>query len=322
MTTAPTIADLHAAAARIAPIIRHTPVLISVALNAATGAHVLVKAESLQHFGSFKLRGAMNKIASLDPAVRARGVLAFSSGNHAIATAAAARHFGVSATIVMPADAPAIKRARTEALGAEVVAYDREREDREAIGAALAEARGLAIVKPFDDPAVIAGQGTVGLELAAATNALDIVLVCASGGGLTAGVSIAVKAAFPAAQIYAVEPQGHDDIARSLASGVRQSNAPGVRSMCDALLVDMMGALPFAIAQEHWAGSVTVSDAEVAAAVRFAFGELKLVLEPSGAAALAAVLAGKVECAGKTVGVIASGGNVDPARFAALLAGG
>jgi threonine dehydratase len=321
MTLLPTISDVEAAASRIAGIIAPTPVLTSPVLDARTGACVLVKAECLQRFGSFKLRGAANKIASLETDVRARGVLAFSSGNHAIATAAAARHFGVSAAIVMPADAPAIKRERTLALGGEVIAYDRVREDREAIGAKIAAERGLSIVKPFDDPHIIAGQGTAGLELAAATDALDCVLVCASGGGLAAGIALAVQAKFPHAHIYAVEPEGHDDIARSLASGVRESNAPGVRSICDALLVDRMGALPFAIAQQRFAGALTVSDAAVRAAVRFAFAELKLVLEPSGAAALAALLSGAVDCAGKSVGVIASGGNVDAQSYAQIITG-
>lgn len=320
VNAAPTLDDLFRATERIAPLTVRTPILTSAALDEACGATVLVKAESLQRFGSFKLRGAANRIGGYSPAERANGVLAFSSGNHAIATAAAARHFHTPAVIVMPSDAPRMKRDRAASLGAEIVPYDRLTEDREAIGAAIAARRGLALVKPFDDPFIIAGQGTVGLEIIDEVSSLDVVLVCASGGGLVTGIATAVQSRFPDALVYAVEPVGHDDIARSLIAGERVSNDPGVRSICDALLVDRMGVLPFAIAQRRLAGSVLVSDEDVRRAMRFAFSELKLVLEPSGAAALAAALSGGVDLRGKTVAVIASGGNVDPDVHAAIIA--
>jgi threonine dehydratase len=319
MMPAPTLADIKAAADRISPLVVSTPLLSCEALDAACGGRALVKAECLQRHGSFKLRGATNKIASLLPAERARGVLAFSSGNHAIATAAAARHFGVPAVIVMPADAPAIKRDRAASMGAEIVAYDRIREDREAIGARIAHERGLALVKPFDDPFIIAGQGTMGLEIAAAVDALDMVLVCTSGGGLVSGIAIAVQARFPEAKIYAVEPEGHDDLARSLAAGQRVKNAPGVRSICDALMVEQVGELTFAIMRKRLAGSLVISDDAVRGAMRFGLEELKLVLEPGGAIALAALLSGAVDARGKTVAVIASGGNVDLEHYRALI---
>lgn len=317
--TLPTIDDIHAAAKRIAPHIVRTPLLRSDALDEAVGADVWVKAESLQRFGSFKLRGAVNKVAGLAPEVRARGVLAFSSGNHAIAVAAAAKIFNTSAVIVMPADAPAIKRDRAAALGAEIVPYDREREDREAIGRAIAQQRGLVVAPPFDDPEIIAGQGTVGLEISQAMEEVDAVLVCTSGGGLVSGIALGVRAKFPDAQIYAIEPVGHDDFARSLAAGERVANAPGVRSICDALLVDRLGVLPFAIAKQENIRAVSVSDDAVREALRFAAMELKLVLEPSGAIALAAALSGAVNVTGRRVAVIASGGNTDLAAYSRWL---
>lgn len=315
----PTIDDVKAASVRIAPYVRETPVLENEILNARLGLRLLVKAECLQKFGAFKARGAFNKIASLPSQDRARGVVAFSSGNHAQAVAGAAKAFGVAAVIVMPSDSPAMKMDMTRALGGEVVTYDRELEDREAIAQRLSAERGLTLVKPFDDPDIIAGQGTAGLELAAELSALDACLVCASGGGLTAGVSLAVKAKFPACAVFPVEPEGHADIARSLDSGRIVANPPGVRSICDALLVDKMGALPFAIGRELWAGAVSVSDDDVRAAMAVAFAAFKIVLEPGGAAALAAVLANPTRWRGQTVAVIASGGNVDPAMFAQAL---
>ena len=310
----PTFADIETAADRIAPFVRRTPLLHDEALSEALGATIYVKAECLQRFGAFKLRGAFNRIASLPEETRANGVLAFSSGNHAIAVAATAKHFGISAVIVMPADAPAAKMARVRELGGEVIAYDRVRESREEIGARIAEERGLPIVKPFDDPYVIAGQGTAGLEIARDI-APDIVIASASGGGLVTGVALAVRHFHPHALIYAAEPEGHDDIARSLAAGAIQSNPPGVRSICDALLVERMGEIPFKLAQAHLAGAVAVDDTDVKAAMRHAFSALKLVVEPGGAAALAAVLAGKIDVRGKTVAIIASGGNVDAETF-------
>ncbi|MGE0044243.1 MAG: threonine/serine dehydratase [Hyphomonadaceae bacterium] len=315
----PTFADVQAAADRIAHAVRRTPLFRDDALSERLEADIYVKAECLQRFGAFKLRGAFNKLAAMPEDVRANGVLAFSSGNHAIAVSAAAKHFGVSATIVMPADAPRAKMERVKALDGEVVPYDRVTEDREAIGAKIAAERGLPIVKPFDDPYIIAGQGTAGLEIAQEIEP-DIVMAPASGGGLATGIALAVKHLHPGAVVYAVEPQGHDDIARSLAAGSIQTNEPGVRSICDALLVDRMGAAPFALARANLAGALTVSDDEVRAAMRHAFTELRLVLEPSGAAALAALMAGRVDARGKTVAIVASGGNVDAAAYAAAIA--
>lgn len=310
----PTIEDVRAAARRIEGIAVKTPLLRNDALDAATGASVFVKAECLQRGGAFKMRGAANAIAALSPNVRARGVIAFSSGNHAIAVSTAAKHFGVAATIVMPADAPAIKLETTRGLGATVVTYDRVNESREAIGARIAAEQGASLIKPFDDPFVIAGQGTAALEIGAEI-APDIVFVPASGGGLAAGTALAL----PDAQIIAVEPAEHNDIARTLASGAIQRNAPGIRSICDGLLTEQMGELTFAIGRERFASAVSVDDMAVKRAMAFAFRHLKVVLEPSGASGLAAALGGERDLKGKTVAIIASGGNVDPAMFAAAL---
>lgn len=312
----PTIDDVRAAAERIAGVARKTPLLRCDTLDDAAGANVWVKAECLQQGGAFKLRGAVNAVSALGVEGRRNGVLAYSSGNHAIAVATAAKLFGVPAVIVMPADAPRAKLERTRALGAEVVTYDRVRESREEIGQRIARERSLPLVKPFDDPFVMAGQGTIGFELAAELPALDAVFAPASGGGLAGGIATAL----PGVQVYAVEPAEHDDIARSLAAGKIVSNAPGVRSICDALLVEHMSELTFAVAKARLAGAVSVTDDEARRAMRFAFEELKLVLEPSGATSLAAVLTRKADIAGKTVAVVASGGNVDAEAFAAVLA--
>lgn len=317
----PTIADVEAARVRIAPYVKRTPLLTNEVVDARAGATLFLKAESLQRFGAFKARGAFNRIASFTAEERRNGVLAFSSGNHAQATAGAAREFGVPAVIVMPSDAPKVKVDNTRALGGEVVLYDRLSEDREAIGAAIVAERGLALVKPFDDPFVIAGQGTAGLEIAEDVQGIDVAFVPSSGGGLASGIALALTARFPGVRVYAVEPEGHDDVARSLASGRREVNAPGVRSFCDALLSDRMGILPFAIAQENFAGALAMSDATVMEAMRTAFREYKLVLEPGGAIALAAALSGRVNIKGARVAVLASGGNVDPDLFAKVLSG-
>ncbi|MDZ4776902.1 MAG: threonine/serine dehydratase [Alphaproteobacteria bacterium] len=317
----PTIVDIESARVRIAPYVKRTPVLTNEVVDARAGASLFVKAESLQRFGAFKARGAFNRIASFTDAERRNGVLAFSSGNHAQATAGAARVFGLPAVIVMPSDAPKVKVDNTRALGGEVVLYDRITEDREAIGAAIVAERGLALVKPFDDPFVIAGQGTAGLEIAEDVEGIDVAFVPSSGGGLAAGVALALRARFPGVKVYAVEPEGHDDVVRSLASGQREVNAPGVRSFCDALLSDRMGVLPFAVAQETFAGALAMSDTAVADAMRTAFREYKLVLEPGGAIALAAALSGRVDIKGARVAVLASGGNVDPELFARVLSG-
>lgn len=311
---APTPADIREAAKRIEGVVVRTPLIRNDALDEATGAKVWVKAECLQRGGAFKMRGATNAIAALEPDVRARGVIAFSSGNHAIAVSTAARLFGVPAVIVMPEDAPRIKLETTRDNGAEVVLFDRVRDDREAIGERLAAERGLTLIKPFDDPAVIAGQGTAGLEIAE-NIAPDIVFVPASGGGLASGVALAL----PQAQIYAVEPEGHDDIARSLQSGRRERNAPGTRSICDGLLSDRMGDITYGILSARLAGALPLSDAAAKRAMAFAFRRLKLVLEPSGAIALAAALEGGVDLTGKTVAILASGGNVDAETFSSAL---
>lgn len=306
----PTIDDIKAAAARIEGIAVRTPLLRNDALDEALGAKVWVKAECLQRGGAFKMRGATSAIAALDPAVRRRGVIAFSSGNHAIAVSTAARLFGVKATIVMPSDAPRIKLETARANGATVVTYDRVRESREEIGARIAAEAGGSLIKPFDDPLVIAGQGTAGLEIGEEIDP-DVVLVPASGGGLSTGVALAL----PCARIVAVEPEGHDDIARSLAMGSIQRNAPGVRSICDGLLTEQIGDIPYAIARQRFDRVVAISDQAVLRAMKFAFQRLKIVLEPSGAASLAAALEGGLEFSGQTVAIVASGGNVDTETF-------
>jgi len=311
----PTIDDVRAAAKRIEGAIVRTPLLRNDALDAATGAKVFVKAECLQRGGAFKMRGATNAIAALSPEVRARGVIAFSSGNHAIAVSTAAKLFGIEATIVMPSDAPKIKLETTRANGANVVTYDRVRESREEIGAKLSAETGASMIKPFDDPFVIAGQGTCGLEIADEI-APGIVFVPASGGGLASGVALAL----PMARIIAVEPEAHDDIARTLAAGSIQRNAPGIRSICDGLLTEQMGEITYTIGRERFAAAVGVSDDAVRRAMKFAFRHLKVVLEPSGAASLAALLESGIDVKGETVAIIASGGNVDAETFAQALA--
>ncbi len=311
----PTIEDVKAAAKRIEGIAVRTPLLRNDALDEATGARVFVKAECLQRGGAFKMRGAANAIAALPAEVRAKGVIAFSSGNHAIAVSTAAKHFGIAATIVMPSDAPKIKLETTRSLGATVVTYDRVNESREEIGARLSAEKGASLIKPFDDPFVIAGQGTCGLEIADEI-APDIVFVPASGGGLSTGVALAL----PKARIIAVEPEEHNDIARTLETGAIQRNAPGIRSICDGLLTDQMGEITFAIARERFEAALGVSDKAVLRAMKFAFRHFKIVLEPSGAASLAALLEGGADVAGKTVAVIASGGNVDAETFERALA--
>ncbi|HEY6994296.1 MAG TPA: threonine/serine dehydratase [Xanthobacteraceae bacterium] len=320
----PTAADVDAAAQRLAGIALRTPLVTSPVLDALTGARVFLKAETLQRTGSFKFRGAYNKLSSLPHAQRVGGVVAFSSGNHAQGVAAAARLLGMPAVIVMPADAPRPKRERTAALGAEVVLYDRTREDRQAIASEIAETRNAALVPPYDDPLVIAGQGTTGREivedLAAQGLVADVMAVTASGGGLTAGIALAVKARTPQARLYTAEPEGFDDHARSFRSGRRERNAAITGTICDALMAQTPGELTFAINRELVGQGATVSDEEVAAAVAFAFHELKLVVEPGGAVALAALLSGKIDVKGKIAVAVLSGGNVDPDLFHRLVA--
>jgi threonine dehydratase len=320
----PTSADVDAAALRLAGIALHTPLVTSPVLDALTGARVFLKAETLQRTGSFKFRGAYNKLSQIPQAARAGGVVAYSSGNHAQGVAAAARLLGMPAVIVMPSDAPRPKRERTAALGAEVVLYDRARDDREAIARALADERHAVLVPPYDDPQVIAGQGTAGREIVEDLAALglvpDLVVVTASGGGLTAGIALAVKARAPLAHVYTAEPAGFDDHARSFRSGKRESNAALSGTICDALMARTPGRLTFAINQELVGEGFAASDEEVAAAVGFAFRELKLVVEPGGAVALAALMSGKIDIKGKIAVAVLSGGNVDPELFYRLVA--
>lgn len=314
------IADIEAAAARLAPYATVTPVLESPALNARAGCRVLLKAELFQRTGSFKFRGAMNFLLQLPAEARNRGVVAFSSGNHAQGVAAAASELGVAATIVMPKDAPAAKIAGTKAFGARILFYDRLREDREAIANAIVAQSGATLLRPFDDAAVLAGQGTVGLEFACqAANlgmTLDRVAVPCSGGGLVAGVGLGLRAAGTVAQVFAVEPQDFDGMGRSLRAGQRMAAPGGPTSVADALMAPMPGAIPFAVARHTVAGGLAVSDAELERAVAYAAQVLKLVVEPGGAAGLAALLAGKFG-GGPIVGVVLSGGNCDPERLAA-----
>ena len=316
----PTFADIEDAARRLDGLAVVTPLLRADALDAAVGGRIFVKAEALQRTGSFKFRGAYNRLSRLTVLERRTGVVAFSSGNHAQGVAAAARMVGCPAVIVMPSDAPAIKVEATRGYGAEVVFYDRFTQSREAISRELAAARCAVLVPSFDDPFVIAGQGTVGLETARQLDALGAradVLVCpASGGGLMAGIALAFEALSPSTRLYTAEPAGFDDHAQSLAQGARVANAPGARSLCDALLAPEPGELTFAVNAPRLAGGVSVTDAEALGAMAFAFRHLKLVLEPGGAVALAALLAGRPTLDGGTAVVVASGGNVDPALYA------
>ncbi|HUD90811.1 threonine/serine dehydratase [Sphingobium sp.] len=319
-----TIDDIVDAARVIAPAAVRTPLLENAALNERCGRRVLLKFEGAQHTGSFKFRGAYNRLARLDAAERAAGVVAWSSGNHAQGVAAAARMLDMPATIVMPADAPAIKIANTRALGAEVVPYDRLRESREEIATELARTRGATLVPSFDDPFIIAGQGTAGLEIidqaADAGAELTQLLVCCGGGGLTAGIATAVSARAPQIDVHTVEPARFDDTARSLRSGRRETVDPDARSICDALLAPSPGALTFPINHALVKSGLVVTDDQVRDAMRFAFSTLKLVVEPGGAVALAALLAaGLVPERDGAIAVVLSGSNVDPADYAAIM---
>ncbi len=319
-----TVADIDAAAATIRPYAFRTPLLHSPAVDEATGARVYFKAEVLQRTGSFKFRGAFNKLASIPEQRRGAGVVAFSSGNHAQGVAAAAQIFRMPATIVMPEDAPASKIARTKSYGANVVLYDRDREDREAIARALMAQSGATLVPPYDDPLIVAGQGTVGREIAEDFAIMglapEIVVAPASGGGLVAGTALAVKAKFPEARVYAAEPDGYDDHARSLEANQRLSHSAQGRTICDALMAAMPGEITFAVNQRLLAGGVTATDAEVGHAVGVLFRDLKLVVEPGGAVGFAALLAGKLDARGRTLAIVLSGGNVDADVFARLIA--
>jgi threonine dehydratase len=317
-------ADVDAAAGVLASFAVRTPLLSPPVLCDRVGAKVFLKPEVLQRTGSFKFRGAFNKLSSIPMNARTGGVVAFSSGNHAQGVAAAAQILNMRATIVMPADAPLSKRERTKAFGAEVVLYDRDREDREAIARDIAGKRGATLVPPYDDPKVIAGQGTVGREIAEDLTALgitpDIVVAPVSGGGLIAGVATAVKARFPRAMVMSAEPEAFDDHARSLRAGRREPHKASGRTICDALMASIPGEITFAINSRLLTKGVTASDAEVGAAVGFAFRELKLVVEPGGAVGLAALLAGRIDARGKTIVIVLSGGNVDADLYAKLIA--
>ncbi len=318
------VADIRRAAGRIVGEAVRTPLLRSALLDERVGGRVLLKCENLQRTGSFKFRGALNAIAALTPEGRARGVIAVSSGNHAQGVAEAARLFGISATIVMPADAPAIKRERTIRSGAKVVAYDRASEDREAVAARIMAEQGCVLIHPFNDAKVIAGQGTAGLEVAADCLAAgvepDCVVLPCGGGGLSAGIGLALRDAFPAIDVTLVEPAGFDDTARSLAAGTPVPNAVSSGSVCDALLSLAPGAISFAINQKNGARAISVTDEEALAAVAFAFRELKMVVEPGGAVALASLLSGQLDAANRTVVVMLSGGNVDEPMLLRALA--
>jgi threonine dehydratase len=308
-------ASVFAAAKRLAGHAVTTPLLLNPMLNERVGATVVIKPETLQIAGAFKFRGAYNRLSQLTAEERARGVIAWSSGNHAQGVAAAAQRLGIRAAIVMPSDAPAIKVENTRRLGAEIVHYDRHTQDREKIGRDLAHQRGAILVPPYDDPHIIAGQGTTALEMAAQTRTLlnrdlDILLTPCGGGGLIAGCALALSAVSPKTLIHPVEPA-----ARSLQSGERETNSPDARTICDSLMPPRPGELTWSINRERLSSGLVVSDDAVLDAIAFAWRELKLVVEPGGAVALAALLYGNLDCRGKTVGIVLSGGNVDPELY-------
>lgn len=319
----PVFDDVVAAAKRLEGFAVKTPLLEAPLLNAKLGGRLLLKAEPLQRTGSFKFRGAYNAISQIPADKRKNGVVAFSSGNHAQGVAAAAQMLGMPAWIIMPEDAPAIKIARTKAFGATVVPYDRYTQDREKMGEELQAKYGATLVKPYDDPNIIAGQGTIGLEIAQQCQAMgvtpDAVVVCCGGGGLVSGTALALSGALPGVPVYAAEPVGFDDTKRSLEAGTRIKNDPNARSICDALLAPTPGEMTFALNSKLLKGGFAVTDEEVKRAMATLFQEFKLVAEPGGAVAATAVLAGKLPIKGKTIVAVVSGGNVDPATFSDAL---
>lgn len=325
MTDAPSLATILAAQKRLAGHAVVTPLLRFPVLDAVVGRPVLVKPETLQRTGSFKFRGAFNRVSMIPAEDRARGVVACSSGNHAQGVAEASRILGLKATIIMPEDAPAIKLQRTRALGADVITYRRGVDNRDAIAADICGRTGATFVHPYEDAGVISGQGTVGLEIAAQAKALgmvpDVIVACTGGGGLTSGIALGVGQEAPDALVCTCEPEGFDDYARSLASGTRQGNAAASGSICDAILTDRPGETAFGILSDRKAQGLVVTDREALAAVAFAFTELKLVVEPGGAVALAALLSGKVPGGTGPVAIVLSGGNVDPAMMQRALQG-
>lgn len=313
------INNIREAANRLAGKIVHTPLLESPLLNEQLGGRALFKPECLQKTGAFKYRGALNKLSTLNAEQRRNGIVAFSSGNHAQGVAAAARSMGINAKIIIPKDAPALKIANTRAYGAEVVLYDRYKESREDIGREMAEREGRALVKPYDDHEIMAGQGTAGLEIADSLQEMgvqaDALLCPCGGGGLIAGVSTAIKALSPQTEIYSVEPKGFEDTQRSLISGQREINETQGGSICDSIVTPQPGELTFAVNRHTLSGGLVVSDTMVMEAMQQAFNHLKLVVEPGGVVGLAALLAGEYDVRDKTVVVLLSGGNVDLATF-------
>jgi threonine dehydratase len=318
------VADIEEAAARLDGVSIRTPLLQSFELDQIAGGKVLIKPECLQVTGSFKIRGAYNRLSQLTPDKARNGVVAWSSGNHAQGVAAAGSMLGIRTTIVMPDDAPQAKLENTRRLGGEVVTYDRHTGDREAIARKIAAERDAELVPSYDHEQIIAGQGTAGLELADDANSLELppdqVLIPCGGGGLSSGCSIAIKSRLPSAKIYAVEPEDFDDTARSFAAAERLRIDDAARSICDALQTPSPGVLTFDINKKLLSGVLTVTDDEVRDAIRFAFRHLKLVVEPGGAVALAAVLSGKLDTAGKTTAIVISGGNIDVDLFGEIQA--
>ncbi len=317
------IQRIEAAANRLKGHARVTPLLSSPFLDDIAGKRVLVKAECLQHTGSFKYRGARSAVSALSDEQRKNGVIAYSSGNHAQGVALAARQYGASAVIIMPADAPTMKIENTRALGAEVVLYDRATEDRDVIGSKLSDERGLTLIRPYDEPEVIAGQGTCGLEIAAQAAELGVtdadVIVCCGGGGLTSGIALALEAHAPGMRVHPAEPEGFDDVTRSLASGQIERNTGSASGLCDAIVTPQPGNLTFPIMRRLCAQGIVVSDEEAQRAMAHAFARLKLVAEPGGAVALASALFHANQITSDTVICTISGGNVDRSVFLAAL---
>ncbi len=312
----PTFADVEAAAVRIAPWAVRTPLLESPDLNARLGGRVFLKPETLQRTGSFKIRGALNAVLQIPLERRPQGVVAFSSGNHAQGVAAAVALFYIPATIVMPTDAPAMKIAGTRRLGAEIVFYDRHKDDREAMAREIIARSGATLIQPFDNAMVVAGQGTMGLEIATDAKArgvtLDAVLAPCGGGGLITGLALAFSGASPGTKVIAVEPERFDGMWASLLAGKRTAALGGTPSLADALMASMPGAIPFAIAKERLSDAITVTDFDLQRAVSYACQRLKLLVEPGGAAALAALLAAKFDMKNKTIAIVLTGANCDP----------
>ena len=319
------LADIQAAAERLKGHAVETPLIESPALNERLGGRVFLKPETLQRAGAFKFRGAYNRLSQLSDAEKARGVVAFSSGNHAQGVALAAKLLEIPALIVMPSDSPSVKVEGTKGFGAEIRFYDRFTEDRIAIADQIAAERGCTVVPSYDDPHIIAGQGTLGIEIVEQARSLgvtlDRVLSPVGGGGLIAGTSTAVKGLSPSTEVWGAEPAGFDETRRSLESGDRETIDKDARSICDALLTPIPGELTWPINSKTLSGIVAVTDAEVAEAMRYAFGTLKLVVEPGGCVALTAALTGKIDLKGKTAAIVLSGGNVDPGLFAQILRG-